>query len=98
VARERELAWLEGRLEDALTGNGQVLFVAGGPGRGKTTHLAEFSRQAMASYPDLLVASGTCNVYSNSTYTRDWMRGSAHCRMARLPGFWKSCIRAGSKK
>jgi DNA-binding SARP family transcriptional activator/predicted ATPase len=64
VARERELTWLEGRLEDTLAGNGQVLFVTGGPGRGKTALLAEFARQAMASHPNLLVATGSCNAYS----------------------------------
>jgi DNA-binding SARP family transcriptional activator/predicted ATPase len=64
VARERELAWLDGKLETALTGQGNVVFVTGGPGRGKTALLAEFARQAMAAHGDLLVAAGSCNAYS----------------------------------
>ena len=64
VAREQELAWLEEKLEDTLSGRGQVLFVTGGPGRGKTTLLAEFARRAMAENPDLLAATGTCNALS----------------------------------
>ncbi len=64
VAREQELAWLEDKLEDTLAGSGQVVFVTGGPGRGKSALLAEFSRRAMEAQPDLLVAAGTCNAYS----------------------------------
>jgi hypothetical protein len=64
VARERELAWLNGFLEQALAGQGRVVFVTGGPGRGKTALLDAFARQAMEAHPDLLVASGTCNAYS----------------------------------
>ncbi len=64
VARQEELAWLEGRLKDTLAGQGQVIFVTGDPGRGKTTLLAEFARRAMKTNPDLLVAAGTCNAYS----------------------------------
>jgi len=64
VARQRELAWLESSLEDTLAGRGQVVFVTGGPGRGKTALLGEFSRRTMEANPGLLVASGTCNAYS----------------------------------
>jgi adenylate cyclase len=64
VARERELAWLEDRLDAALMGQGGVVFVTGGPGRGKTALLDAFARQAMEAHADLLVASGTCDAYS----------------------------------
>jgi adenylate cyclase len=64
VARERELARLNAHLEEALASHGQVVFVTGGPGRGKTALLAEFGRRAMEAHPDLLVASGNCNAYS----------------------------------
>jgi len=64
VARERELARLESFLEVALAGQGDVVFVTGGPGRGKTALLEEFARRAMVAEPDLLVASGNCNAYS----------------------------------
>ncbi len=64
VAREPQLARLDGFLEEALAGHGQVVFVTGGPGRGKTALLAEFGRRAMDAHCDLLVASGNCNAYS----------------------------------
>lgn len=64
VARERELAHLYGHLDDALAGHGHVVFVTGGPGRGKTALLAEFARRALGTDSDLLVASGSCNAYS----------------------------------
>jgi DNA-binding SARP family transcriptional activator len=64
VARERQLARLDGLLETALAGQGRVVFVTGGPGRGKTALLDEFARRAMEAQPDLLVANGNCNAYS----------------------------------
>ena len=64
VARERELAWLAGFLDMALAGQGRVIFVTGGPGRGKTALLEAFARRAMEARPDLLVANGNCNAYS----------------------------------
>ena len=36
VARERELAGLQQRLDHAVAGHGQVIFVAGESGSGKT--------------------------------------------------------------
>jgi DNA-binding SARP family transcriptional activator len=64
VARERELARLDGYLQAALDGQGQVAFVTGGPGRGKTALMHEFARRALEAHPDLLVAHGNCNAYS----------------------------------
>ncbi len=64
VARERELARLDGTLGQALEGHGQMLFVTGGPGRGKTALLGEFARRAMGAHPNLLVARGRCNAYA----------------------------------
>jgi predicted ATPase/DNA-binding SARP family transcriptional activator len=64
VARERELERLNGFLETALTGRGGVVFVTGGPGRGKTALVREFARHAMEAHPDLLVAGGHCNAFS----------------------------------
>jgi adenylate cyclase len=64
VAREKELAWLDGLLKEALAGRGQAGFVVGGPGRGKTALLQEFARRALDAHPDLLLALGTCNAYS----------------------------------
>ncbi len=64
LARERELKRLDGFLQTALAGQGQVVFVTGGPGRGKTALVEEFARRAMAAHPDLLVASAACNAFS----------------------------------
>lgn len=64
VAREKELAWLKEHLDTALGGNGKVLFIAGGPGRGKTALLDVFSRLAVEEHPNLLTARGSCHAYS----------------------------------
>ena len=61
VGREQELARLQQLLQMALAGEGCPIFLTGGPGRGKTALLAEFSRQAMEAQPDLLVANGSCS-------------------------------------
>ncbi len=64
VARERELAQMDSFLDAALDGEGQMIFVTGGPGRGKTTQMEAFARRSMEAHPKLLVASGNCNAYS----------------------------------
>ncbi|HNS50651.1 MAG TPA: BTAD domain-containing putative transcriptional regulator [Anaerolineae bacterium] len=66
VAREAELARLGRYLEAALSGRGQVAFVVGGPGRGKTALLAEFARRAMEAQPDLLLAMGSGGAYAGT--------------------------------
>ncbi len=50
-------------LDAALAGEGQVVFVTGGAGRGKTALMEEFARRAQDAHPDLLVAIGNCNAY-----------------------------------
>jgi ABC-type oligopeptide transport system substrate-binding subunit/DNA-binding SARP family transcriptional activator len=64
VARERELAQLNGSLDLALAGHGQVVFVTGEAGAGKTALLQELGRRAQETYTNLVVASGNCNAYS----------------------------------
>jgi DNA-binding SARP family transcriptional activator len=64
VAREKELARLNGSLEAALGGEGRVALVVGEPGSGKTMLLHEFARQAMAECADLIVVGGNCNAYT----------------------------------
>jgi predicted ATPase len=61
VDREQELAELEGFLKRALEGNGQVCFVVGQAGSGKTALVHHFVEQAFAADPDLVLAVGTCN-------------------------------------
>jgi predicted ATPase/DNA-binding XRE family transcriptional regulator len=64
VARERELAELETVLATARSGKGQILFIIGGPGRGKTMLVQEFARRAQAADRELLVVSGYCNAHT----------------------------------
>lgn len=61
VARERELSQLQVFLDLALSGQGQVVFVTGEAGAGKTALITEFARRAQAEHDDLLVAIGDCN-------------------------------------
>jgi predicted ATPase len=61
VAREEELQLLQQVLEKALNGHGQVCFIVGEAGKGKTALLTEFACHAQKSHSDLLVAIGNCN-------------------------------------
>ncbi|MGD2158167.1 MAG: protein kinase, partial [Anaerolineales bacterium] len=61
VARECQLTRLSEFLENALAGHGQVVFVTGGAGRGKTALVDEFCMRAQEAHPDLIVATGNCN-------------------------------------
>ena len=60
-ARKRELAKLDAFLGHAVTGQGQVCFVSGEPGSGKTTLVQEFARRALVQNQELITATGTCN-------------------------------------
>jgi len=64
VARESELLQLEQRLEVTLADQGQVVFVLGDAGQGKTSLLYEFSRQAQRVNKELVVASGSCEAHT----------------------------------
>ena len=64
VAREAELAYLDQFLNQSLVNHGQIVFITGEPGSGKTMLLQEFTRRALATYPDLIVVSGNCNAYT----------------------------------
>ncbi|MBN1995848.1 MAG: AAA family ATPase [Anaerolineae bacterium] len=61
VGRTAELALLNRHLTEALSGRGQVLFIAGEAGSGKTLLLREFTRQALEAHPRLLVAGDRCD-------------------------------------
>ncbi len=61
VARERELAQLDGFLSRALAGQGQVCFVTGEPGSGKTALIQAFARSAQAANQELITGTGNCN-------------------------------------
>jgi predicted ATPase/DNA-binding XRE family transcriptional regulator len=74
VAREHELAQLDGFLDLTLSGQpapgqpvgpgGRVVFVTGEAGSGKTALVGEFSQRAQERLADLIVAGGHCNAYT----------------------------------
>jgi predicted Ser/Thr protein kinase len=66
VAREKELAKLDTFLEQAMAGNGQVAFVVGDVGTGKTALISAFARSAEATHPELVVASGKCDAHTGT--------------------------------
>jgi predicted ATPase len=61
VSRNKELDRLGELLSRALEGHGQVAFVTGEAGFGKTSLTLEFARRAQQQNQDLLVAIGDCN-------------------------------------
>lgn len=66
VAREPELAWLDDHLEEALAGNGRLIFISGEAGMGKTALLQQFVRRAGDEHPELLAAVGRCSALSDA--------------------------------
>jgi len=64
VAREEELGKLTRKLEAALGGKGQVVFLLGEAGSGKTALIQEFARRVQEKYPELIVVSGKCNAHA----------------------------------
>jgi len=61
VSRDRELARLEQLFGRAVDGRGQVCFITGEAGFGKTSLMLEFARRAQRAHADVLVAIGDCN-------------------------------------
>ncbi|HUW14966.1 MAG TPA: BTAD domain-containing putative transcriptional regulator, partial [Anaerolineae bacterium] len=66
VAREQELATLDELLDRVLAGLGQVAFVAGEAGSGKTILIEEFAHRTQEAHPDLVVAGGRGAAYTGS--------------------------------
>lgn len=66
VMREEELQRMQDHLETALQGDGQILFVAGGAGRGKTALLHAFARRALQNDPQRIVAAGSGKAFAGS--------------------------------
>lgn len=58
VACDRELGQLNGYLDLALEARGQICFLVGEAGSGKTALLGEFARRAQRQHADLVVAAG----------------------------------------
>lgn len=66
AGRETELSRLNGFLQYAFARRGQVVFVAGDPGMGKTMLIQEFARRSMNVYTDLKAVYGNCNAYTGA--------------------------------
>jgi DNA-binding SARP family transcriptional activator/predicted ATPase len=64
VAREQEMALLDRFYDEAMAGQGRVLFIIGGAGRGKTATIQEFARRAQDRSSDLVFAGGNCNAHT----------------------------------
>ncbi len=64
VARVKELDKLGKFFEEALAGKGQMAFVTGEAGSGKTALVQEFARSAQESQADVVVAMGSCNAHA----------------------------------
>jgi DNA-binding SARP family transcriptional activator len=64
VAREQELAKLDGFLETVFAGQGRVIFVTGDAGSGKTALIGEFTRRAMQAHGNVVAAGGNCNAHT----------------------------------
>ncbi len=64
VAREGELGLLWQFLDRALGNQGQVCFVTGEAGSGKTALVTEFARRVQEKHTDLVVAIGQCDAHT----------------------------------
>ncbi len=64
VGRDGELAKLNALLEKTMEGHGQVAFVIGEAGSGKTALIDAFARSAEATHADLLMVSGKCDAHT----------------------------------
>ncbi len=61
VGREAEIARLEAALQQAQRGAGQVRFVTGEAGSGKTMLVQAFAHRVLARADDIVVTRGVCN-------------------------------------
>jgi predicted ATPase len=77
VGREQGLAHLGQLLDRSLDNQGQVCFVTGEAGSGKTDLVTEFARRAHERYSDLVVAVGQCDAHTGigDPFAEGSMRG-----------------------
>ncbi len=61
VSRDEELERLDNLLGQAIEGQGQVCFITGEAGLGKTSLTSEFARRAQLRDKELLIVVGDCN-------------------------------------
>ena len=87
-ARGEELARLTDLLEISIGGSGQVAFVAGEAGSGKTALMRELTSRAHASDSDLLVSWGGCNAVTGPGDPYLPFRNVLGCVMSDLETCW----------
>jgi tetratricopeptide (TPR) repeat protein len=63
VGREREIERLERFVQLAIDGRGQIAFVAGEAGSGKTALMEAFADHIQERHDDVVVAFGNCNTH-----------------------------------
>ena len=66
VGRQETLARLDALLQATTQRAGNVAFIIGEAGQGKTSLLRAFVRRSQEDFPHLLVAGGACNAYTGS--------------------------------
>lgn len=64
VTREKEIGWLNDKLQETIHEIGQVEFIAGDAGQGKTSLLKKFGQQAQRQHEGLIIAYATCEAIS----------------------------------
>ena len=64
VGRKNELALLQARFHEMLTGSGKIVLVAGDAGWGKTALIDAFTQQVRVSHPNTIVAFGNGIAYT----------------------------------
>ena len=87
-ARRQELAQLGERLEATLSGSGQVVFISGEAGSGKTALMREFTDHAHSEHEHLLVARGECNAVTGPGDPYLPFRDVFGCLMSDLESRW----------
>ncbi|MFN2291599.1 MAG: BREX system ATP-binding domain-containing protein, partial [Anaerolineae bacterium] len=61
VGREQQLGQLQRYFDQAVAGTGQICFVTGQAGSGKTALVRRFVQGAFALDKDVVLAAGSCN-------------------------------------
>lgn len=64
VTRDAEVARLNDLLDNTIGGKRELVFISGEAGAGKTSLVEMFTHQAQQKYPELVIAQGSCTVYT----------------------------------
>jgi len=92
VGRDEELAFLDASLAKSIEGQGQVVFITGEAGTGKTALAEALIHRAQARVPDLVAATGGCSAHTGPSDPFAPVRQV----LALLTGDVEPALRAGS--